>query len=107
MVKRRKNKKSQPHMGWLLCWPDDDLQAKLLGKRRLALERDARYLAELLDPRVERFHGGLAVWRGLNRRADGGLLRLEGGGKGIERGNSGGDGRTGSSVGRVGRSKNV
>ena len=35
-----KNKKSQPQMGWFLCWPDDDLQAKFLGKRGLILESD-------------------------------------------------------------------
>jgi hypothetical protein len=72
-VMGRKNKKSQPHIGWLFWWLDDDLQAKLLGKRRLALECDAHDSAKLLVPRVEVFDGRIAVGGGLRDCADGGL----------------------------------
>jgi hypothetical protein len=67
-------------------------EAQFLGKRGLTLECDARNLAKLLNPCIEFFDGGLATGGGLSGRADGGLLRLDGGGKDIERGDGHGDG---------------
>jgi len=49
-------------------------QAQFLGERGLALERDTRNLAELLDPRTEFFDGDITVCCGLSGHADGGLL---------------------------------
>ncbi len=63
-----------------------------LHERGLALERNTRNLAKLLDPRIEFFDGCITVCRHLGRRAEGGLVRLVRVGKGVERGKGGGEG---------------
>jgi len=55
----------------------------------LKRERDAGYLAELLDPRAEFFDGGLSIRRGLGGRANGRGIRIE---RGAERAAAAGEG---------------